>query len=331
LVDSAAALEVRLDSKLVVEQLSGRWKIKHQDLKPLALEARRLTPPGTVFKWIPREQNAHADRLANEALDGTRSGVALNNQASSQKQPQDVLFEVDAAERMQTDSTKPGWSHPATGEATLILVRHGDTDLTAEKRFSGGLASANPSLNELGRDQALMTAAWLDSGNLRPAAIVASPVARAWESAELLSERLGLEPLADSGLAELEFGSWDTLTFEEVSKRYPDDLNAWLNSFAHQPGGGESFLQADERVSNTLSRLLAKYLRQTIVVVSHVTPIKLLIARALGVPIDVIYRMELRPGSVSVVTFFLDSEGALAGGSLRLFNALPQDRFTLGW
>ena len=65
-----AEIEVRMDSKLVVEQMSGRWKIKHPDMKPLAVEANGLAPFGTTYTWIPREQNAHADRLANEALDG---------------------------------------------------------------------------------------------------------------------------------------------------------------------------------------------------------------------------------------------------------------------
>ena len=72
-----ADIEVRMDSKLVVEQMSGNWKIKHPDMKPLALEANRLAPFGTTYTWVPREQNKHADRLANEALDGKRNGVTV--------------------------------------------------------------------------------------------------------------------------------------------------------------------------------------------------------------------------------------------------------------
>jgi len=70
-----AQVEARMDSKLVVEQMSGRWKIKHAGLQPLAKEAERLAPPGTTYTWVPRELNTHADRLANEALDGQRDGV----------------------------------------------------------------------------------------------------------------------------------------------------------------------------------------------------------------------------------------------------------------
>lgn len=67
----ATDVDVRMDSKLVVEQMSGRWKVKHPAMKPLALEAaglvRRL---GSVrFAWVPRSQNARADALANQAMD----------------------------------------------------------------------------------------------------------------------------------------------------------------------------------------------------------------------------------------------------------------------
>lgn len=74
-LDPAASIHVRMDSKLVVEQMSGRWKIKHPDMKPLAAEAARVFPPAQVtYEWIPREQNKHADRLANEAMDAGKRG-----------------------------------------------------------------------------------------------------------------------------------------------------------------------------------------------------------------------------------------------------------------
>ena len=69
-IDPTAAVEVRMDSKLVIEQMAGRWKIKHPDMKPLALKAQALRPPEVIWTWVPREQNKAADRLANEAMDG---------------------------------------------------------------------------------------------------------------------------------------------------------------------------------------------------------------------------------------------------------------------
>ncbi|MFM1819081.1 MAG: hypothetical protein RIS61_679 [Actinomycetota bacterium] len=74
-LDPNAIVEVRMDSKLVVEQMSGRWKIKSPDMRELAMKARDLLPFGNVtYTWIPREDNKHADALANEALDGHLSG-----------------------------------------------------------------------------------------------------------------------------------------------------------------------------------------------------------------------------------------------------------------
>ncbi len=71
-----ALLEVRMDSKLVVEQMSGRWKVKHPGMRPLAIKAQQLAPFGTVWTWVPRERNRDADRLANLAMDAaTRGGV----------------------------------------------------------------------------------------------------------------------------------------------------------------------------------------------------------------------------------------------------------------
>lgn len=74
-IDPDAIVEVRMDSKLVVEQMSGRWKIKSPDMQKLALEAREILPYGNVtYTWIPREDNKHADALANEALDTHLAG-----------------------------------------------------------------------------------------------------------------------------------------------------------------------------------------------------------------------------------------------------------------
>ena len=69
-LDLRAEIEVRMDSKLVVEQMSGNWKVKHQNIKPLVLEAKAAFPPEQVtYVWVPREENFRADALLNKALD----------------------------------------------------------------------------------------------------------------------------------------------------------------------------------------------------------------------------------------------------------------------
>ena len=301
-----AEIEVRMDSKLVVEQRSGNWKIKHPDMKPLALEANRLAPFGTTYTWVPREQNKHADRLANEALDGLRSGVTVHAET---EEPDSLL------EELESPPTR-GWGPPPGPVTTLVLVRHGATSHTADKRFSGGLASSNPGLTEEGRSQVREVADWLAPLAEAVDVVVTSPVRRTRESAEIVAERLGLAVVEEPGFAEMEFGVWDGLTFAEVSERWPDELAGWIASVDVAPDGGESFGQVQERVLAGLQRVLTSYAGRTVIVVSHVTPIKTLVSHAVDAPLSSVFRMELSTASVSVVSFYGDGEK----GSLRLYN-----------
>jgi broad specificity phosphatase PhoE/ribonuclease HI len=308
-----ADIEVRMDSKLVVEQMSGRWRIKHPDMRPLAMEAHRLAPFGTTYTWIPREQNKHADRLVNEALDGKRSGVTV-------AEPESLIEEVESP------SEEPrGWSPPGT-PTTVVLVRHGVTPHTVEKRFSGGLASANPGLSDEGRDQVRAVADWLAPLADKVEAVVSSPVRRTLESAEILGAVLGRQVVVEPGFAEMEFGAWDGMTFAEVGERYPEDLKAWLGSLDVAPGGGESFRVVQKRVLAGLERVLAEHAGRTVVVVSHVTPIKTIVAHAMDVPLESVFRMELTPASITVVSWYDDRP------SMRMYNALPpgNDAFASG-
>jgi len=303
-----ADIEVRMDSKLVVEQMSGRWKIKHPGMKPLATEANRLAPFGTTYTWVPREQNKHADRLANEALDGLRSGVTVGGSEEPPKPAE--------------EKASRGWS-PRGTPTTLILVRHGVTAHTAERRFSGGLGSSNPGLTDEGRDQVRATAEWLKPIAGDVDVVVTSPVRRTQESAEIIGEVLGHPVEVEEGFAEMEFGIWDGLTFAEVAERYQDEMDVWLGSLDHAPGGGESFRSVEKRVLAARDRVLAEHTGKTIVVVSHVTPIKTLVAHALDAPLLSVYRMELAPASVTVLSYFDGGREEESMASMRLYNARP--------
>jgi ribonuclease H / adenosylcobalamin/alpha-ribazole phosphatase len=321
-----AEVEVRMDSKLVVEQMSGRWKIKHPDMKPLAMEASRLAPFGTTYTWVPRERNQHADRLANEALDGTRSGVTVigeNPEADS------LIEELESPAEAQSR----GWAAPAGEPTTVILVRHGVTAHTLEKRFSGGLASANPGLDDEGREQARAVGAWLAPLADSVGAVVSSPVRRTLETAEIVADMLEQNVEVEHGFAEMEFGAWDGKTFLEVAEQHPEDLDAWLGSLDVAPGGGESFRVVEKRVLDGLQRLLDEHGGKTVVVVSHVTPIKTLVAHAVEAPLSAVFRMELSPASVTVLSFFRGGkDGTEDRASLRMYNALPpgNDMFSEG-
>ena len=318
-----ADIEVRMDSKLIVEQMSGRWKVKHPSMRPLAVEANGLAPFGTVYTWVPREQNKHADRLANEALDGKRHGVTVG---------MEPLPEAEKPKSKPKAEPRPaagarGWSPRGGTPTTLVLVRHGVTPHTVEKRFSGGLSSANPGLSDEGRHQVRGTADWLAplAGELN--AVVSSPVRRTRESAEILAERLGHQVVEEPGFAEMEFGVWDGLTFDEVHARHPVDLDAWLGSLDAIPGQiGESLRVVEQRVLHGLQKVLDEYAGRTVVVVSHVTPIKTLVAHALEAPLSSVFRMELAPASMTVVSYFGGGRrGDEPMASLRSFNARPTD------
>ncbi|MEU8028953.1 bifunctional RNase H/acid phosphatase [Streptomyces sp. NPDC049099] len=330
-LDPSARVHVRMDSKLVIEQMSGRWKIKHPDMKPLATEARSVFPPDQVtYEWIPRAQNSHADRLANEAMDaGSRgeqwapseSEADLTAGAGGTSRAVRERGEAPLGEQLPSTAgeqpvSSPGWSSaPDLGApATFVLLRHGETPLTPQKRFSGS-GGTDPSLSAAGREQAHRVAeALARRGTVQ--AVVASPLTRTRETAAAVAARLGLEVTIEDGLRETDFGAWEGLTFGEVRERYPDDLNAWLaDPEAHPTGGGESFAETATRIAATRDKLIAAHAGRTVLLVSHVTPIKTLVRLALGAPPESLFRMELSAASLSAVAYYADGNA-----SVRLFN-----------
>ncbi|WP_053712104.1 bifunctional RNase H/acid phosphatase [Streptomyces sp. NRRL B-3648] len=447
-LDPTARVHVRMDSKLVVEQMSGRWKIKHPDMKPLATEARSVFPPDQVsYEWIPRERNKHADRLANEAMDAGakgrqwspsesraaldtppaapapsgppgdaaagaakaraalaegRTGGPVRPVAAEDDAEAEAVRETDttapaptgepllpsasasgeqcvinapdeqrvanapgeprgtstsgeprlpvapgeqrgsnapgeqptsaSGERRGTSTpgeprlpstpgeqrvvSTPGWSAaPDLGApATLVLLRHGETPLTPQKRFSGS-GGSDPGLSAAGREQAHRVAeALARRGTIQ--AVVASPLARTRETAGIVAARLNLDVTIEDGLRETDFGAWEGLTFGEVRERHQDDLNAWLaDPEAHPTGGGESFAETATRIAATRDKLVAAHAGRTVLLVTHVTPIKTLIRLALGAPPESLFRMELSAASLSAVAYYADGNA-----SVRLFN-----------
>ncbi|MFJ8943718.1 bifunctional RNase H/acid phosphatase [Streptomyces sp. NPDC102395] len=513
-LDPDAVVRVRMDSKLVVEQMSGRWKIKHPDMKPLATEAARVFPPGQVtYEWIPREQNKHADRLANEAMDagkrgerweagplrpgsaradlraaravatpakpdvaasaepevadpaepevadldtadgashgadvggsagagagacgrGSAGASASGSAAADAGSPAATATPVgnggpavsspagtDASVRVSTAAdagspaatatpvgnggpavsspagtdasvgvstaadagspaaaaapagadgpatsvpagtdasvegsppagtgataeatttpataaapTTPGTRAPSASSstpqpsvgwgsapdlgapATLVLLRHGETPLTPQKRFSGS-GGSDPSLSAVGREQAERVATALARrGTIQH--IVASPLARTRETADAVAARLGLEVTVEDGLRETDFGAWEGLTFGEVRERHPEDLTRWLADPEAEPtGGGESFAATATRIAATRDKLVAAYAGRTVLLVTHVTPIKTFVRLALGAPPESLFRMELSAASLSAVAYYADGNA-----SVRLLN-----------
>lgn len=314
-LDPEAELEVRMDSKLVVEQMSGRWKVKHPDMRPLASEASELVRrfPRVSFGWIPRAQNAVADRLANEAMDAAAQGRSWSTSASSVPDPVPLAPEpaAGAGAPLGGSGSGSGWVAP-TGTATrTLLLRHGQTAHSVERRFSG--VAGDPQLTATGRAQARAAAGMLRSAPFD--VVVSSPLRRARETAEVL----GREVLVDDGFRETDFGQWEGFTFSEIAQRWPDEMQAWLADPAVAPPDGESFADTKVRVREALARTLATYQGGRVVVVSHVTPIKTMVRIALEAPPSALYRLHLDLASLSTIDWYEDGPCVV-----RSVNVTPQ-------
>lgn len=302
-----AELEVRMDSKLVIEQMAGRWKVKHPSLRPLAIEAQKIAPFGVEWTWVPREENKAADRILNAALN------AVPNEAEVK-----TTVPLVSTDNAKEKNPLIGWRNHLHGEATtVILLRHGVTDNTLRKLFCGS-GGTDPGLNTTGEEQASRAADWIKrQGNVD--AVVSSPLRRTRETAGFVGRELGLDVDLEPGIAEAAFGEWDGFSFAEILDRWPDEIQSWLGSTAIAPPGGETFDSVYERVLVARDRLLRDYAGKTIVAVSHVTPIKMMVRLALDAPMRSIYKMELAPASITTIQWWPDGTP-----SLRNFSLVPE-------
>lgn len=291
-LDPTAAIEVAMDSKLVVEQMSGRWQIKHADMRDLAKQCRNAHNPSLVtYSWIPRDENSHADRLANKALDG-----------GSANEPMPQVQQNYLSERLRSEEVP----------TMIYLVRHGETALTPLRKFSG-TGALNPELNEKGLAQAAAVA--LEIAKLNPEILIASPLMRTKQTAEAIAGTTGLSIIFDEIWFELSYGDWDGLTFEEVKSKYPIEYQAWLNSSSYAPAGGESYDQAELRVEAGLEKIAAEFPGQRVVVVTHNGIIKLSAQIVTGAPTQAVFHIDAAPCSITSLSIW-PSDGLRALRSL---------------
>jgi probable phosphoglycerate mutase len=301
----ADEVEVRMDSKLVVEQMSGRWQIRHPGLRPLAAEAAGLVRRfrSVIFTWVPREHNKRADALANAAMDGKAAPEEPAPAAATTSRP--------AAPPREGIAAPPSWAPREGAAATrLILVRHGETEHTLRRLYSG---VGDPALTPRGLAQARAVAARVASAG-RLAAVVTSPLSRCARTAQLIADAAGDVPVrSDSGLIECDFGKWEGLTFAAVRERWPDETRAWLASSSVAPPGGESFDQVAQRVAGAVTRIRSAYPGEWVAVVSHVSPIKLILRDALDGGPEFLHRCYLEPAGVSTVEYWPDGGVSVRG------------------
>ncbi len=195
-----------------------------------------------------------------------------------------------------------GWGPAQGGRTTTLLLRHGETPLSAERRFAG---RGDIPLTETGSRQAAAAARRLAArGGLD--VIVSSPLRRARQTAAAVAGATGAPLETDDDLVETDFGGWEGMTFAEAAQHSPAEMSAWLASADAAPPGGESFATAGRRVTAALDRLLDAYPGRTLLLVSHVTPIKTLACRALLAPPAALFRMHLSVASLCEIDWFDD-------------------------
>ena len=196
---------------------------------------------------------------------------------------------------------------PGQGEPTAtLLLRHGQTPMSVQKRYAG---RSDAPLTDVGVQQAAAAAKRLASSGI--AVIVTSPLLRAVQTAQEVGAVTGAAVVTDDGFRETDFGAWEGLTFAEVRERWPAELATWLADPAVAPPGGESFTDVSARVSAALHRVLGARAGQTVLIVSHVTPIKTLVAAALLAPPAALYRMHLDVAALSAIDWYADGPAVL--------------------
>jgi probable phosphoglycerate mutase len=315
-----AELLVRMDSKLVVEQMSGRWKVKNEGMQDLsnamhdAIGARKVS-----FAWIPREQNSKADALANEAMDA-ESSVIRKYIGSADTSTINVVTSASKpiAADLEYNPSLPGSVRAPRDVSkqltTVILVRHGRTALTESHKLSGR-GGEDPQLSEAGIQDATKVAKEISRiGHsssyqkvLPPSVVVSSPIARTRQTAAIIAEKLNIAVETHDDIAEIAFGDWDGHTTQEVAATWPDLYDKWRGDVkVAPPGGGESLEEFDSRVQSGISQILDKHEGKTIVVVSHVMPIRGFIKKALEASWVSYWRPSVAPCSISIIRFWGD-------------------------
>jgi probable phosphoglycerate mutase len=206
-----------------------------------------------------------------------------------------------------------------------VLVRHGDTDHTAARTFSGSTGS-DPSLNDHGRAQAQATADWLAPLADHDLVMLSSPMQRTRQTADLVAARLGASYDLHEGLVEASFGAWEGLTYKEAVERDPEGFTAWLGDPTFRAGGtGDSMHGMRERMDRVRDALRQEHAGRTVLAITHLTPIKMLLQGVLELPMDGLFRTEVMPASVTVLTWYPDGRGVV-----RLLNGLPGTASYLG-
>lgn len=311
-IEPGARIEVRMDSKLVIEQMAGRWKIKHADMQRLALQARDIAADisaagGSIrWTWIPREQNKAADALSNIAMDGQTVDRTFGGESAVDEVPPPVL---DRGAR--TGDTRDVAATGGRGTPTrIVLVRHGVTDFTLQGMLDGR-GGADPELAPVGIEQAQAAArAVRHLVGDDPARVITSTLTRARQTGAWVAEMLGVDLQQDADFDEQGFGDWDGVSVHDLLRDEPEEFARLRDDAGYARPGGESHRELEERVVPAYERVVA--LGGTSIVVCHRKPIMVILASLLGMPMDTAWRLAAAPGSLSAIEAWPTGEVSIA-------------------
>ena len=178
----------------------------------------------------------------------------------------------------------------------LILVRHGETEWNAQRRYQG---QSDTLLSELGRRQAELVAERLTGGKID--AVYASDLKRAWETAQIIVAKSGLQVISEPRLRELKFGVLEGLTFDEAQEQYPEMINAWLEDFNRPPEGGETIEVFNARIVSLLDDLKHKHEEQVVLLAGHGGSLSEILRVVLGLSREKRWYLEMENASLSEV------------------------------
>ena len=179
----------------------------------------------------------------------------------------------------------------------LILVRHAESEM--QGCYVGRL---DPPLSARGHAQAAALARRMAGQSL--AAVYSSPLKRTLTTAQMIATPHGLEVNAIAKLVELDFGDWDGLTYQKIAEIAPQPFNRWLADPAQvRPPSGETLLEMSRRVMEAINGIIAAHPGETVVVVTHGGPARVIVCHALGIPLSEQWRIRQDLAAVSWLDF----------------------------
>ena len=204
----------------------------------------------------------------------------------------------------------------------LFAVRHGATEYSRQRRFSG---ARDVPLTTDGRLQAEAVAQAL--AGVGAVAVYTSPLERSRVCADLIAKPHRLEPRVEPDLREMSFGAWEGLAYDEVVQRFPRDMEAWrLTPHLVTPPDGESLGAVAARVRATLDRLIASHAGETAIVVGHAVVVRLIVLAALGLGPERLWSVDASPAGITEIEYVGDWATVHRMNTLAHLEALPEAR-----